>query len=892
MTGSQDLGDQVKTAITKKSDGTSVESPTEAGDYQITFTPKDEGGSIGGSKTIEFTVAEGLPMTKNTTTLYDGNTYLVEGNVTVSQRITVIGTVTLKLADGCTLTAQKGIEVSAEAKNSNGENKPAYLIIKKADDATGTGKVIATGEEYYAGIGAYHYGTIEIESGVVESTGGYYAAGIGGSRNDLCGTINIKGGTIIARGGFMSAGIGGAYTAWAGQYGLGGNINISGGNITAIKGDKAQAGIGAGFDAGGGQTTGSTGLATVTITYGENSSDDYIITSDGFNASTITIDENKFLVEAEGDYAATDGSNVGTHKIYAATEANMKDLATAKVTLAADAYPYTGTAQNPAVTAVTRADGTPVDASNYTVEYSENTAYADINTVTVTGKGDYSGVQSVKYGVYKTADTVTPSNGFLQTNADGNPYFVNMPAMPATGTASQTITIPSDVTEFNIYDDGGVSGYHAVNYNGSLTLIAPEGYVFEITGNVAADAGSNFGLMLYEGNTNTKIGNNSYGYSNGQKRDIGTLYSKGDTLSVKFLSSSPNGKIYTVYEGFSLHVKLISTTADFTVTANAGENGSVSPSAATAHVNDAITLTATPDDGYRVSDFTSGDIKVDGGWWSGNKGTFSMPAKGVTVTANFTDATTAEEGLFINLPKTCNYTGDNAITIPEGITSFKVYDDGGKDANHSQYSDAKVTFTAPEGTTIKLTGKVSASLYNALSVYDGNSITSASRLGYFGKYNGEDVGTLSSTGESLTITFAPSYYTTYAGLDLTVEVVSSVELTLNDDSENKSRIEAANKQIRTVTLQRTFDQTDTWYTLCLPFDLTLSDSPLGGADVRSLVMNFGDGEQTGISLTTTAPGRTDNVVYDLQGRRIGSQQSLSHLPTGIYIVNGKKMVVK
>lgn len=59
---------------------------------------------------------------------------------------------------------------------------------------------------------------------------------------------------------------------------------------------------------------------------------------------------------------------------------------------------------------------------------------------------------------------------------------------------------------------------------------------------------------------------------------------------------------------------------------------------------------------------------------------------------------------------------------------------------------------------------------------------------------------------------------------------------------------------------------------------------IGGA-AREFI-GFGEEEATGISLTETSELRTDNAVYDLQGRRVAQ-------PTkGLYIVNGKKVLVK
>ena len=48
--------------------------------------------------------------------------------------------------------------------------------------------------------------------------------------------------------------------------------------------------------------------------------------------------------------------------------------------------------------------------------------------------------------------------------------------------------------------------------------------------------------------------------------------------------------------------------------------------------------------------------------------------------------------------------------------------------------------------------------------------------------------------------------------------------------------------------------------------------------------------QTGIAETIIKTNRNLGVVYDLQGRRVGSTMNFSSLPKGIYIVDGKKVV--
>ncbi len=57
------------------------------------------------------------------------------------------------------------------------------------------------------------------------------------------------------------------------------------------------------------------------------------------------------------------------------------------------------------------------------------------------------------------------------------------------------------------------------------------------------------------------------------------------------------------------------------------------------------------------------------------------------------------------------------------------------------------------------------------------------------------------------------------------------------------------------------------------------------ATARTFALNLGDGETT--SITTTNDTNDTNSVYDLQGRRVDKAAQ-----KGVYVVNGKKVVVK
>ena len=177
-----------------------------------------------------------VTLTSTTTKWTNGKTYETNGDVTIANRITVTGNVTLKLTDGYTLTAPNGIEV----------RYPNSLTIEGGTNGTGT-LTIEKNEISKAGIGGGSgtysrdpiiYGNITINGGIVNVKGGAYSAGIGGNNNssiDGCGTITINGGIVNATGGTGAAGIGGGRGYDSAKGGCG-NIVINGGQVTATGG--------------------------------------------------------------------------------------------------------------------------------------------------------------------------------------------------------------------------------------------------------------------------------------------------------------------------------------------------------------------------------------------------------------------------------------------------------------------------------------------------------------------------------------------------------------------------------------------------------------------------------------------------------------------------------
>ena len=204
----------------------------------------------------------------------NGGWYVVNSNVTITSRISVSGEVHLILADGCTLTAQKGIRVEDDDDDITNGSPNALTIYGQTKD---NGKLNITqlysSKSAHAAIGsneatestpAKRSGTVTINGGIINARS-YNGAGIGGGAGKIrtgpyeggaCGTVIINGGTVTATSTYTS-GIGGGrgYTEYTGDRingfiyhrgGDGGNVIIRGGIVTATGTDTLKTGIGGG----------------------------------------------------------------------------------------------------------------------------------------------------------------------------------------------------------------------------------------------------------------------------------------------------------------------------------------------------------------------------------------------------------------------------------------------------------------------------------------------------------------------------------------------------------------------------------------------------------------------------------------------------------------------
>lgn len=185
--------------------------------------------------------------------------YVVTGNVSY-KTLNVFGKVHLILANDATLTLTGGLKVEKD-------NKAHLFIYSQSDDDSQSdgdsqGKLIVTNSyKRAAGIGSgegWDCGEITIHGGILDITGGQYAAGIGAGgsyvnttntegRSTNGGTTIVYGGKVKVQGGDSGAGIGGGagYISPSSWTSDGGYFYLYGGTVTATGGEYA-AGIGGG----------------------------------------------------------------------------------------------------------------------------------------------------------------------------------------------------------------------------------------------------------------------------------------------------------------------------------------------------------------------------------------------------------------------------------------------------------------------------------------------------------------------------------------------------------------------------------------------------------------------------------------------------------------------
>ena len=375
----------------------------------------------------------------------------------------------------------------------------------------------------------------------------------------------------------------------------------------------------------------------------------------------------------------------------------------------------------------------------------QEVAFNDVKISWVTGKATFT-MPSQNVYVYPSFASELSTTGGL---------FVKMPSF-----GKFLLDIPASVKSFKVSGDDKKDGLTS-NSEAYLVMTAPEGYLLQVTGSMdLGQYGSVETLTIYDGEPTTGTGKLMDAQTG--KVDEFFLVSSGNVASIHFKSSH-----YLNPENFNLTVSLVEKSATVKVFSVAG--GSVTADKKEAELGDEVTLTITPDNGHLISDIKVVDangepVEFTGGKWysESNKATFTMPATSVSVVPTWTDNLTAEgdNPLYVNMLDD----GTTNMFIPSGVTSFKVYDNGGKDGPWScgldgQFCYGTLQIKAPKGYLLSFSGEARMQKTEGsialLQIYDGLGTTGNEIFGGYGNWsdiNDYNKHTISSD-ENATIMF-------------------------------------------------------------------------------------------------------------------------------------------
>ena len=773
---------------------------------------------------------EAMGQTINKETTWENCSVNIIGNgtVTFSRRIYIRGSVTLNLGAQTTLDAQNGIGVhdghsltiTGEGNlntrsGSSNENSP--LGGSKGNGIANAGSItilggnitaINTGSlSYYFGaaIGGAELGSggnITIRGGTVNAISdsgskGCKGAGIGGGFNGNAGTITITGGVVKATSGtYGAAAIGGGTINESGK-GKGGSITISGGQVTAVS--LRGNGIGPGRD--GSTREGTAG--TISLSWTESTD---FINANSYRGDISIEGDSRFYYEGSTDLVLADELAKRQNQKIIPVELDNNSIALANLQMQDysilpngaikytnyDVYDYNGNKL--------------IKGTHYTetVRYSVDATGAMEEgklMLTIKGKSPYFGSQSFIMWVNTAVLT-----------QDGDEKYVTIPEKRKMTLKITESEIKDGLTSFKVYEAGGKNHVLGKEWDGVLVINIPDNsnYLIQLSGKaLAADRTSKNDLidceLIYEGYltvydndeaSGTILLENSeliYDYLPSPVAVIPTITSTGKNLAIRYR------EMYG-YSDLDLSVTLVPADRKYNVNLpDRFTGGQVTANLRQAKANDNITLTVTPDEGYMLNELRV--VKADGetlnvtdcNWytdWSetiSKTVTFKMPTQNVTVAAVFTNKLNSDEGgLYVNMP----HSGTKNMVIPDNITSFKLYDDGGKDGDFQPLSDGTLAITAPSGKVMQFSGKSfmvdNSSSESYYAIYNDPPKSYGQKLAYGNQQKEETLYPVVSEGNTAYVRLKAAdisrtdFFHKY-GLDLNVKVFTPAVYSVSSD---------------------------------------------------------------------------------------------------------------
>ncbi len=301
--------------------------------------------------------------------------------------------------------------------------------------------------------------------------------------------------------------------------------------------------------------------ATTTVTYELNgtkvtlkSGTDFTYTYPGTNSKLDDYDKNAFKLADEYTVTLVGKGNYTGTTTFTQTISEKYVIGKMKLSSIANQKYNNGSAIEPVIT-IKNGSKTLVKGTDYTVEYSNNTAVGTA-TVTITGIGDYTGTRTATFKITGTALSKMKFNGFVSSVPwTGSEVKQNATFSYTTGSGDNKVThYLAEGTDYTVsYQNNVKIGTATVIYTGINGYTGSVKKTYKITG-ISMSKVSVSGLitsMVYDGKAMEQSGYElTYTTGTGVNKQV-TVLQEGDDYRVSYQKNTAAGTAYIVFTGIN-----------------------------------------------------------------------------------------------------------------------------------------------------------------------------------------------------------------------------------------------------------------------------------------------------------------------------------------------------
>jgi len=308
-------------------------------------------------------------------------------------------------------------------------------------------------------------------------------------------------------------------------------------------------------------------------------------------------------------------------------------------------------------------------------EYTLNTTSVDLD--------DYS----LSDGEYTVSVVAVPSNTtqYRNSSAATTTVIIGNPS----GTSTNPYTVAEALAAAGELATGGQSDSE-VYISGTVSAVSSYNSTYKsITYYISDDGTTTNQFEVYSGKG-----------LDGADFNAITDLAVGDEVTVKGYLKNYSGTLEVYQDN---QIVSITYATRYTITVNSATNGTISASVATAGAQGLVTLTATPDSGYELDEWTVKDASNNDVTVTNNQ--FTMPASNVTVSASFKVKSTSDitETLTVGTNGNTTWTnGSKTSSATVGDVTFTALGSGGNDGKYYS-SDNSWRFYTASTSGVKIT---------------------------------------------------------------------------------------------------------------------------------------------------------------------------------------------